>query len=87
MPSKALVSRSGASSARRILVVADPPSLMARFLSAEDAFIVSSQTQHKWDADHEALQIFAVFFKWVVDDSSLLVDTMVSRTTKMVMSP
>lgn len=84
MPSKTPVSRSGESSINRLLVVADPPSLMARFLSTDDAFVRSNQTQHMWDTDHETLRVLAVFFKWMVDDSSELADEMASRTTDMV---
>jgi len=85
MPTKALVFQLGGSSARRLLVVADPPNLMTRFLSTEDAFVRSSQTQHPWDTDHETLRVFAVFFKWIIDDSSVLVDQIRSRTTELVM--
>lgn len=86
MPSQILVSQSGGSSAKRLLVVADPPTLMTRFLSTEDALVRSSQTQHPWDTDHETLRVLAVFFTWIVDDSSLLLDEMASRITEMVMS-
>jgi hypothetical protein len=86
MPSKHPVSRSGPSTAHRLLVVADPPSSLTRFLSTEDAFVRSSQTQHLWNADHETLRILAVLFKWIVDDSSVLVDKLVSGTRETVMA-
>lgn len=76
---------SGGSPVNRLLVVADPPSLMTRFLSTKDAFVRSSQTQHMWDSEHETLRVLAIFFKWIVDDSSVLVDGMESRVNAMVM--
>ncbi|KAH0290029.1 hypothetical protein KCU62_g3934, partial [Aureobasidium sp. EXF-3399] len=84
MPSQISVSQSGGSPAKRLLVVADPPTLMTKFLSTEDALVRSSQTQHPWDTNHETLRVLAVFFKWIVDDSSVLVDEMASRITQMV---
>ncbi|KAG9652073.1 hypothetical protein KCU95_g5573, partial [Aureobasidium melanogenum] len=75
--------QTSASSAHRLLVIAHPPYLMPRFLKTEDAFVKSIQTQHKWDADHEKLRVFAIFFKWMIEDSSKLVDDMVSKATEM----
>jgi hypothetical protein len=87
MPSKTAISNSRVSFVHRFLVVADPPSLMTRFLSTEDAFVRSSQTQHTWAAEHEMLRVLAVLFKWIIDDSSVLVDKMTNRITEMVMLP
>lgn len=84
MPSKNATPTPSTSLTHRLLVVANPPSLMTRFLSTEDAFVKNSQTRHGWDADHETLRVIAALFKWIVDDSSVLVDKMTSRTTDMV---
>ncbi|KEQ62349.1 uncharacterized protein M437DRAFT_49158 [Aureobasidium melanogenum CBS 110374] len=73
----------GASSAHRLLVIADPPCLMSRFLRTETAFVRSTQTQHTWNATHEKLRILAILLKWVVEDSSNLVDDMTSKAREM----
>ncbi|KAG9552741.1 hypothetical protein KCU71_g15125, partial [Aureobasidium melanogenum] len=57
--------------------------LMPKFLDTKDAFVRSGQTQHVWDADHEKLRVLAIFFKWMVEDSSKLVDDMMSKATEM----
>lgn len=84
LPSEISATRPGVPSAQRLLVVVDPPSLMTRFLHSGDAFVRSIQTQHTWDTDHETLRVLAVFFKWILDDSSVLDDQLASRTTEMV---
>lgn len=60
---------------------------MRKFLESEDGFVKSSQTQHAWDANHEKLRIFAVFFNWMVEDSSKLVDDMTDKIQDMVLLP
>lgn len=60
---------------------------MPKLLDTKDAFVRSGQTQHVWDADHEKLRVLAIFFKWMVEDSSKLVDDMMSKATEMVMPP
>ncbi|KAG9963992.1 hypothetical protein KCU61_g3062, partial [Aureobasidium melanogenum] len=73
----------GISSAHRLLVIADPPCLMSRFLKTETAFVKSTQTQHTWDAAHEKIRVLAMLLKWVVEDSSNLVDDMTSKAREM----
>lgn len=80
-------SQTGASSAHRLLVFADPPDLMSRFLETETAFVKSTQTQHTWDATDEKLRVLAVLLKWMVEDSSNLVDDMSSKAKDMVSFP
>lgn len=87
MPSKTPISGFSASFAHRLLVIADPPSLMTRFSSSDDVFVRSDQTQHLWNADHKTLRVLAVFFQWIVADSSVLVDKMTARITEMVVLP
>lgn len=82
---KSQTTASSTDPARRLLVVANPPYLMPRFLRTQDALVRSgTQTQHVWDADHEKLRVIAIFFKWVVEDSSKLVDDMMLNLSEMV---
>jgi len=60
---------------------------MPRFLRTEDVFVKSIQTQHTWDGGHEKLRVLAIFFRWMVEDSSKLVDDMVSKVKEIVMLP
>ncbi|KAG9549459.1 hypothetical protein KCU71_g6359, partial [Aureobasidium melanogenum] len=73
----------GISSAHRLLVIADPPCLMSRFLKTETAFVKSTQTQHTWDAAHEKIRVLAMLLKWVAEDSSNLVHDMTSKAREM----
>ncbi|THY82975.1 hypothetical protein D6C92_09832 [Aureobasidium pullulans] len=68
----------------RMLVVANPPALMSRFLNTQDAFVASASTTHAWDAGHERFRVFLIFLKWTVEDSSDLVDSMALKISEMV---
>ncbi|THX93368.1 hypothetical protein D6D03_10096 [Aureobasidium pullulans] len=68
----------------RMLVVANPPALMSRFLNTQDAFVASASTTHAWDAGHERFRVFLIFLKWTVEDSSDLVDSMAAKTSEMM---
>lgn len=83
-PTNIALSVPAVSPSHRMLIVANPPALMPRFLDTQDAFIKSTDTTHAWDAGHERLRIFVVFLVWIVEDSSDVVDQMDSRISEMV---
>lgn len=87
VPSDDVSTTPAVSPSYRMLVVANPPALMSRFLNTQDAFVASANTTHAWDAGHERFRVFLIFLKWIVEDSSGLVDSMPAKTSEMVTSP
>ncbi|TIA34710.1 hypothetical protein D6C79_08693 [Aureobasidium pullulans] len=69
-----------------MLVVANPPALMSRFLNTQDASVASAKTTHAWDAGHERFRVFLIFLKLTVEDSSGLVDSMAAKTSEMAVA-
>lgn len=84
VPSDDVSTTPAVSPSHRMLVVANPPALMSRFLNTQDAFVASANTTHAWDAGHERFRVFLIFLKWIVEDSSGLVDSMTLKISEMV---
>ncbi|THY15497.1 hypothetical protein D6D00_09306 [Aureobasidium pullulans] len=84
VPSDDVSTTPAVSSSYRMLVVANPPALMSRFLNTQDAFVASANTTHAWDAGHERFRVFLMFLKLTVEDSSGLVDSMAAKTSEMM---
>ncbi|CAC9892879.1 unnamed protein product [Aureobasidium pullulans] len=83
VPSDDVSTTPAVSPSYRMLVVANPPALMSRFLNTQDAFVASANTTHAWDAGHERFRVFLIFLKLTVEDSSGLVDSMAAKTSEM----
>ncbi|THW33010.1 hypothetical protein D6D21_10170 [Aureobasidium pullulans] len=84
VPSDDVSTTPAVSPSYRMLVVANPPALMSRFLNTQDAFVASANTTHAWDAGHERFRVFLIFLKLTVEDSSGLVDSMAAKTSEMM---